>query len=572
MEAKKTRTIMLIIVISIIALAIMGILLGVFLGGKEGSSDNFEFSVVSGKAIINKYIGKDTELIIPSSLKGKKVAGFAENTFSNSTVVKLEFAKKYSGQVISKNSFKDAKNLKTVILPTSIKTLEEGAFENCTSLRSVVFGENLETIGVRAFYGCYALSNNTPDDLEKNIFTLPNSTISLNESAFYKCTNLEEVNVGDNLTTIGESVFEGCTRLVRLGVSDKNNVQVIGKSAFNGSNLKSKKNAVGASTNSELNFPKLTSIGEKAFFALKGSSNFEYFKLSSTVKNIGDYAFANNISLKEVVFGKDILLTSFGVGVFSDLTYLENVSVEGDSEDALKSNHLPSNITNIPSLTFSGSFRLLKGKSFEIGKSVATIGEGAFSIYNCSDKSTTSRTLYTTQQLTVNADNATFMIKNLPNYFKTNDGDTSYSHYLLMEKQGKIVAYIGGFVATDCLNNKDDDTSSEFNFLDTQGIRDTVTGIGGYAFAGVQFKRLVMPTQTNYIGNFAFANGLIDCVVANGKNCTTVEKDAFKNVVSTPTSLFLILVNDPDWINGSLYDQINKNADYKNTVEVNIYA
>ncbi|MEG2273871.1 MAG: leucine-rich repeat domain-containing protein, partial [Clostridia bacterium] len=363
MDAKKSRNIMIIVLVTVVAVMLLATFLAVFLGRGGSNAENFLFKVDSGKAIITKYLGKDKELVIPSNLKGKKVGGFAENVFAESTLEKVEFAKNFSGEEISKNAFKDAKNLKSIILPNSIKTINEGAFENCTSLTVVKFGDNVTTFGTRAFYGCYGLSSANPDKPDVAEFVLPASTTTIEMSAFYKCSNLEKVVVGDKLTKIGESAFESCSKLVNFVVSPKNIIDTIEKSAFNDTNIISKKNAKDATVNTELNFPKLVTIGEKAFYALRGSSNFEYFSIPSTVKTIGNYAFANNMALKEIHFAKDATITSFGIGVFSDLSWLASVTVEGDSEAAMASNHFPDSITKIPSLTFSGAYRLLNEKS-----------------------------------------------------------------------------------------------------------------------------------------------------------------------------------------------------------------
>lgn len=74
--------------------------------------------------ILKKYIGKDEIIIIPEG-----VIEIGQSVFS-----KMNF-------------------IKEVILPNSLKKIEEFAFEFCDNLKKVHFGENIEIIEKRAFYG-----------------------------------------------------------------------------------------------------------------------------------------------------------------------------------------------------------------------------------------------------------------------------------------------------------------------------------------------------------------------------------------------------------------------------------
>lgn len=538
---KKSMTI--VIVVALILILVASIVAVVLSIGNDGNpSEEFEFKNQSGKAIITKYVGKEKEVVIPSSLKGKKIAGFDIGAFSGSDVETITFSKKYSGDIISEGAFKEASKLKSITLPSSITTIGIEAFSKCTQLVTVNFNDNITMIDERAFYGCSAFQKSNSTAELANV-VLPAKLALIEAQAFYQCSAIEKMTVGDALTEIGESAFEGCSKLADFVVSSTNIIKNIGKKAFEATNLKSIKKTEGSVVDTALTFPKLENIGERAFYALKGARNFEYFKIPATVKYIGDYAFGNNIATKQIEFSEGISLTSLGKGAFSDLTYLEDIT-------------LPQNLTKIPDLLFSGCYRLLNTKSFTIGDNVTSIGEGAFALYNCLNTDTSGRNNYTNYELTVSPNNANFSITQLADYY-TKEGSAKKHFALIDNANKKFLAYIGGFTS-DCSTNKPDSGDASivlnhaFDYLNTQ-LRDTVVQIGGYAFAGMQIERVVMSPSINFIGNYAFSNGKINSIVAHNRDCETVQDNAFSNLAKG----FRIIVNSTEDIEGgTLYKNV----------------
>lgn len=584
MDDKKTKKIIVLIVVALIVLTVAITLMVVFLGSDGESSDSFNYSVVSGKAVISKYNGSEKEIVIPSKLKGKKVSGFVEDAFKDSKVEKIEFAKNYSGKEISKKAFKGAGSLKNVVLPQSIEIIGEEAFAGCTYLKYVNFGEKVTDIKINAFFDCTALQYNfemQEGEVEADTdFDLPVAIKNVGNSAFYKCANLDTVVVPDSLTTIEESAFEGCKNLVNLKVSAKNSIKTIGKSAFEGTNILSKKNEK-TGEDKEVFFPMLETIGEKAFYGMRGSQNFEYVKLSKTVKTIGDYAFANNLATLEVAFESGIDISSFGVGVFSDLAYLTRVGMIGQEDSA--PSQLPDNLKTVPELTFSGCIRLLNTKDFAIGKNVETIGDGAFSIYNCSDTKASNRASYTKHMLLINAENTKFVFEKLPVYYKTPVGtekESELNHYLLMTAEGKLLSYIGGFTSEGHYSYKNAKKTNDFHFLDSQGIREKVNAIGGYAFGGVQFTRLDINKKVEQIGKNIIGGSKITSVVMNNNDCEKVDADAFASTLykNADGSRLSILMNGGNGTKeGKFYDTFKGengsfNHDKYGYIDIGVYT
>lgn len=89
------------------------------------------------------------------------------------------------------------KNLETLVLADTVKTIGKSAFSNLTKLSSVTFSASLETIGSSAFYGCKSLT----------AFNAPSSLKTIGQYAFYGCESLTVFNAPSSLKTIEYGAF-----------------------------------------------------------------------------------------------------------------------------------------------------------------------------------------------------------------------------------------------------------------------------------------------------------------------------------------------------------------------------
>lgn len=55
-------------------------------------------------------------------------------------------------------AFKNNKTIKTVVIPDTVKYIDDESFYGCTALESVMFGNGVEEIGDYAFENCTSLS------------------------------------------------------------------------------------------------------------------------------------------------------------------------------------------------------------------------------------------------------------------------------------------------------------------------------------------------------------------------------------------------------------------------------
>ena len=122
--------------------------------------------------------------------------------------------------VLEKEFFVDCPKLKEVILPNTIITINDSAFNGCNQLTKVTIPNSVTSIGNSVFLHCTSLAN----------ITIPNSVTSIGNSAFSDCTSLTNITIPNSVTSIGNSVFSQCTQL-RLIVIGKN-VTSIGNECF----------------------------------------------------------------------------------------------------------------------------------------------------------------------------------------------------------------------------------------------------------------------------------------------------------------------------------------------------
>lgn len=136
---------------------------------------------------------------------------------------------------------------------------------------------------------------------------LPKTLTVVTEKAFYYCTTLLEVHLGENTSSIGSQVFEGCIALETVQLN--NGLKEIGVQAFGYCTLlKSvelsstvEKIGTGAfclSGIENITIPSSVELIDESAFATCGS--LEKVKINDGVKNIGSEAFAGCEKLKDI--------------------------------------------------------------------------------------------------------------------------------------------------------------------------------------------------------------------------------------------------------------------------------
>lgn len=256
--------------------------------------------------------------------------------------------------IIREDAFRDCAFLEKVTFApggTDTLSIEDGAFSNCTALVEITLPNRLaelkvneETRTLTLFDGCDALqfvnvekgsayyssidgvlTNSGKTKLlycpaaRAGSYTVPRGVVTVGERAFYNCTKLNEIIIPGYVEEVEAYAFYGCSKAARI---------VFAEGAIDGMEL-----IVG-----DYAFAEMIGLKEVVFkdgsvvtklgkYAFANASGLRAFTVPATMTDIGDYAFDNAGGLRSVSFapnGKDL---TFGNYVFNDCKALVEVSL-----------------------------------------------------------------------------------------------------------------------------------------------------------------------------------------------------------------------------------------------------
>ena len=216
----------------------------------------------------------------------------------------------------------------TLTLPVneSFTTINKAAFMNCNNLSgSLAIPINVTSVADYAFYNCFDFTG---------ILALHNAISTIGEYAFFGCSNIQELIIGEEMTSIGSKAFWGCQNLSTVH--------------FNATNCTT------MNTNSWWSvFNSGTNSG--------GATPIASLTIGENVTNIPAYAFYNSTNLIGDLIIPDAV-TSIGTSAFANCSG-HNVIIG-------------SGVTNINNYAFSNSSAI--NGTLHFGDAVANIGQYAF--------------------------------------------------------------------------------------------------------------------------------------------------------------------------------------------------
>ncbi len=174
-------------------------------------------------------------------------------------------------------------------IPKGVTAIDNLAFSySCMS--NVVIPDSVVSIGDTAFSECNNITH----------LQLPQGLASVGKNAFRECSKLEEVIIPDSVTDIGQGAFSQCLKLVSI-IVDKNNPRY--KSDGNCLIDKSTKTLILGSSDGVIpDDGSVKVIGDNAF----AYCNIQSAVIPDSVIEIGYNAFANCKNLTDVILGRNL--------------------------------------------------------------------------------------------------------------------------------------------------------------------------------------------------------------------------------------------------------------------------
>lgn len=250
------------------------------------SSLPYEYTIYGTYIEINRYIGNESEVIIPDEICFRPVTDLRpteelfkmetygeECVFTDSTITSVYIPDTVKS--IGECCFLRCSNLTEVHLSSSIKEISSDTFKYCSALESIVIPEGVEKIGSGAFCGCYSLKE----------VSLPQSLKAIANNAFVWCEQLSYIEIPEGVEKIHGTSFRGTAWEATWG----DDFVVAGKNVL----------LYYAGDERKVEIPEgVEYIGS---WALEDCTNVEQLILPESVKECDDYIITNNGSLKYIV-------------------------------------------------------------------------------------------------------------------------------------------------------------------------------------------------------------------------------------------------------------------------------
>lgn len=254
-----------------------------------------------------------------------------------------------SGSWVSNRAFAYCENLTAVTVADGVTEIGVEAFRGCKNLCSVTLPETISEIGLNAFSECDSVKTAVLPCSVLSCFDIGSFTdVSIfgehiPSSAFEGCSLLENVSVGDSVSSIDNRAFWGCVNLQSLSIG--NGVTSVGDYAFG--NCKSL---------TDIEIP--ASVIEMGFGVFEGCNSIECIKIPFVGALASDCIGVTDLShifgsaeqpmespiprsLHTVILTGDILLEN----AFNGCKFIREIRFDG-------------HITEIPSNAFYGCERL----------------------------------------------------------------------------------------------------------------------------------------------------------------------------------------------------------------------
>ncbi len=523
------------------------------------SGDYRYYLNAENEAVIDRYLGTDSVIVVPETVDGYTVTEIGSTAFCAT----FDSNKYFFGNQITTDqitsitlpdtidkigilSFGSNKSLTSINIPEGITHIPTMAFRQCTGLKNIDLPSTLKKIGPLAFYLCMGLTDIiVPEGVTEiggygfgrcesavNI-SLPETLTTLGEYAFSENLLLTEASLPDSLVNVGDGIFWYCEQLesVKLPANlERIGARMFYRTALNSIDIPETVTEIGfeafdesLGTMSSIVLPEgLKRIEPYAFAYLNHLSQIE---IPSTLEYMGKRAF-NNTAIEKLVLNCENL-TKIGEYAFGGCDKLTEVEIGGGIKSIdkyafyycskLKKVTFGDNVEKIYSQAFLKCTQL---EEITIPENINYIGDGAFG--ECT------------------------MLKTV-NFNARNAKTLGYACYCPFEK-----SYVKCVNISNTVERIDDALFANLTSLTEVNIADSVKEIGNYAFWECSsLAEINLPDSVEYIGSSAF------------EKCTSVKTAVLPpNIISINDRAFygctaltgVILPNDLQTIGASVFE------------------
>ncbi len=384
---------------------------------------------------------------------------------------------------IGEEAFKDNKNIKKIIIPSSVVDIRARAFLNCTALEEVYFVST-----------------------EKQ--AIADADIAMiYENAFEGCINLKKVDFSNTKTvTLAQNCFAGCTNLTE--VVDMPSIGTMHHRAF---------------ANTALTSVDLSGLHMSGKYVFDGCKNITEVKTDKFTA-IGDYMFNDCTGLRNVI---EINTSKIGVGAFNGCTNLQGIKFTGKGIEydigAIAFKDCGKNLSNFEVCVEEGVIRSIGNNAFD-GSSLSEFDFNKLSGLEVLGENVFINTKMSVVTLTDEMDISSLRLTGIPFEGLTvivGNGSTKYS-----EEAGVIYSA----------------DKSKLFFVNASvtgelSLPNTVTEIAAYAFAASKVSKVIFNENLEIIGEGAFKNAQVITVQFTGEKVKSIPDSAFEKSWLTEINL-----------------------------------
>ena len=345
---------------------------------------DYDYTIHGEMAYLTRYKGSATDIVIPSVIGGKTVAGFGTVYKGNTSITSIVIPDSVTS--IGAYAFAGCTGLSSVTIPDSVIIIGDSAFSRCNGLTSVSIGSGVTSIGDSAFEYCSIIS-----------VVIPDSVTYIGGYAFQSCDSLAFVTIGSGVTEIEDYAFVNSSRIMEI--YNRSSINIVAGSfdyAYLGNNA--------LHVYTDENGSWLTHTDDGYTFLYDGEKGYliGYYGAAAEITlpesfiaydgttvdtyEIHQHAFSGNTALTSVIISHSV--TAIGSQAFENCTGLTSVTIPDSVESigdyafrdctGLTSVTIGNSVASIGDYAFYGCTGLT---SVTIGNSVASIGDYAF--YGC---------------------------------------------------------------------------------------------------------------------------------------------------------------------------------------------